>query len=174
MASVEENHNKKKKEMMAKVFECFTENGIQGTGIRAIGEYCGFNHSMIYTYFNDVDELIVQSTEYGMIMVEEDFMARAPEKAEDIERFIDEIPCWTAEKHGKQYRLMYQVYAQPKYREYGKKFFDGINQRYTDYAESCAEKLGISVEILRPMIFVFIRACVHYALLRMNFILGSS
>lgn len=173
MASVEENHNAKKTEMMTKAFECFSENGVQGTGIRALGKYCGFNHSMIYTYFKNLDELIIQSIEHGMIKVEEDVLTKAPKSVEDIERFIDEIPYWTAKKHGKKYRLMYQVYTQPKYREYGKKFFDGINQRYTEYAERSAENLGISVDILRPMIFVFIRACVHYALYEDEFYLNE-
>ena len=52
-----------------------------------------------------------------MSKVEDDFMAKAPTDVEDLWRFIDEIPYWTAKKHGKKYRLMYQVYTHPKYRE---------------------------------------------------------
>ena len=33
---------------------------------------------MIYTYFKDLDDLIIQSTEYCMIQVETDFMVKAP------------------------------------------------------------------------------------------------
>ena len=54
-----------------------------------------------------------------MSKVEDDFMAKAPADVEDLWRFIDEIPYWTAKKHGKKYRLMYQIYTHPKYREYG-------------------------------------------------------
>lgn len=171
MASVEENHKAKKTEIMVKVFDCFAENGVLGTGIRAIGKYCGFNHAMLYTYFKDVDDLIIQSTEYCMSKVEDDFMAKAPKNAEDIERFINEIPYWTAKKHGKKYRLMYQIYTHPKYRKHGQRFFEGVNQRYSDYANSLAEKLGITADVLRPMIFVFVRACVHYALYEDEFYL---
>lgn len=164
MASCEENHETKKTEIMVKCFDCFTENGLYGTGVRALGKYCGFNHAVFYTYFKDLADLIVQSTEYCMSKVEDDFMAKAPKNADDLERFINEIPYWTAEKHGKKYRLMYQVYTHPKYREHGKKFFEGVNRRYTEYANGLAEKLGISADMLRPLIFVFIRACVHFAL----------
>lgn len=100
-------------------------------------------------------------------------MKRAPESAADLERFIDETPYWTAEKHGKKYRLMYQVYAHPKYIEYGKKFFDGVNQRYTEYARILENAIGIPYNVITPLIFVLIRACVHYAMFEDEFYLKS-
>ena len=99
-----------------------------------------------------------------MSKVEDEFMAKAPTAIEDLWRFIDETPYWTAKNHGKKYRLMYQVYTHPKYREYGHKFFKGVDERYTEYAKSLEPKLGIPYEKLTPLIFILIRACVHYAL----------
>ena len=128
---------------------------------------------MIYTYFEDLDDLIIQSTEYCMSKVEQEFMAKAPADVEGLGRFIDEIPYWTAEKHGKKYRLMYQVYTHPKYRQYGQKFFTGVDQRYTEYAKSLETKLGIPYQKLTPLIFILIRACVHYALFEDEFYLKS-
>ena len=64
-----------------------------------------------------------------MSKVEEEFMAKAPSNVSDLWRFIDEIPYWTAETHGKKYRLMYQIYTHPKYRAYGQEFFEGVNLR---------------------------------------------
>lgn len=160
----EEQFFKKKTELMEKCFECFAENGLSSVGIRALAEYCGCNSATLYTYFKDLDDLIVQSTEYCMSKVEDDFMAKAPQNEVELEKFIDEIPYWTAEKHGKKYRLMYQVYTHPKYIEYGKKFFEGVNNRYTEYARSLESKIGIPYEVTTPLIFILIRACVHYAL----------
>ena len=108
-----------------------------------------------------------------MSQVEQDFMAKAPTDAEELWRFIDEIPYWTAEKHGKKYRLMYQVYTNPKYREYGKRFFAGVDKRYTEYARSLEGKLGIPHEKLTPLIFILVRACVHYALFEDEFYLQA-
>lgn len=164
---------RKKNEFMEKSFECFAEKGLHGTGIRALGEYCGCNHTMLYTYFRDLDDLIIQSTEYCMSKVENDFMAKAPVDVPDLWRFIDEIPYWTAEKHGKKYRLMYQVYTHPKYREYGQKFFSGVDKRYTEYAKLLENKIGIPYQKLTPLIFILIRACVHYALFEDEFYLKS-
>ena len=160
----EEQWNAKKVALMETCFDGFAELGLHGTGIRTLAKHCGYSTSMIYTYFEDLDDLIIQSTEYCMGKVEDAFMAKAPTDVKDLERFMDEIPYWTAEKHGKKYRLMYQVYTHPKFRESGKKFFAGIDARYTEYAKSLEPKLGIPFDKLTPLIFMLIRACVHYAL----------
>ncbi|MGM9942189.1 MAG: TetR/AcrR family transcriptional regulator [Bulleidia sp.] len=160
----EEARRIKKIQMMETCFDCYAENGLSSIGIKAVADACGCNVASFYQYFDNLDDLIVQSVEYVMTKVEDDFMAKAPQNLEDLWKFIDEIPYWTAEKHGKKYRLMYQVYTHPKYREYGKKFFEGVDKRYTEYAKSLEPKLGIPYDRLTPLIFILIRACVHYAL----------
>ena len=158
---------------METAFDCYAENGFTSVGIKAIAKACGCSATALYLYFENLDDLIVKSTEYCMSKVEDDFMAKAPTDVEDLWRFIDEIPYWTAKKHGKKYRLMYQIYTHPKYREYGKKFFQSVNERYTEYAKSLEPKLGIPYEKITPLIFILIRACVHYALFEDEFYLQS-
>lgn len=160
----EEQYLQRKTELMEKCFECFAENGLSGVGIRTLGKFCGCNTATFYNYFDDMDDLIVQATGHCMSKIEDDFMAKAPRNLQDLERFIDEIPYWTAQTHGKKYRLMYQVYTHPKYHEHGKEFFEGVNRRYAEYAKSLEDELGILGDVLTPLIFIFIRACVHYAL----------
>ena len=55
----------------------------------------------------------------------------------------------------------------------GKKFFAGVDERYTQYAKSLECKLGIPYQKLTPLIFILIRACVHYALFEDEFYLKS-
>ena len=169
----EEQWSAKKVELMEKCFDCFAKHGLHGTGIRILARECGFNHTKLYTYFKDLDDLIIQSTEHCMSKVEQDFMAKAPTNIEDLWRFIDEIPYWTAQQHGAKYRLMYQVYTHPKYRDYGKAFFAGVDRRYTEYAIALEKNLGIPYQKLTPLIFILIRACVHYALFEDDFYLKS-
>ena len=154
----------KKKEIMQKCFECYCDNGFRNTGIKELGKYCGMTSANLYAYFDNVDDLIVQSTAYCMAKVEDEFMALAPENPRDILRFIDEVPYWTAEHHGKKYRLMYQVYTHPKYVEHGKRFVNGVSERYTEYARELSPRLGVPVDILSGFIFIFVRAAVHFAL----------
>ena len=169
----EEARRAKEIEIMETCFDSYAENGFTSVGVKAIAKACGCSSASLYQYFDNLDDLIVKSTEYCMSKVEDEFMAKAPAGAEDLWRFIDEIPYWTAKTHGKKYRLMYQVYTQPKYIEYGKKFFEGINERYTQYAKSLEAKLGIPYEKITPLIFVFVRASVHYAMFEDEYYLKS-
>ena len=168
-----EYREEKKKEIMMKCFECYCDNGLRDTGIKGLGKYCGMTSANLYGYFDNVDDLITQSTEYCMAKVEDDFMELAPKSPEDILRFIEEIPYWTAQKHGKKYRLMYQVYTHPKYIEHGKKFVEGVSRRYTEYAQRLSPVLGIREDILTGFIFLFVRASVHYALFEDKYYLES-
>ena len=169
----EYSREQKKISIMEKCFECYAENGLTGTGIKMLAKACGCTPGNLYLYFKNLDELIIESTAYCMSKVEDDFMAKAPTDAKDVMRFIEEIPYWTAKKHGKKYRLMYQVYTHPKYIEYGKKFFEGVNERYTEYAKRLEPKIGIPYTVTTPLIFIFIRACVHYAMFEDEYYLKS-
>ena len=160
----EEARRTKQIEIMEACFDCYAENGLFAVGVKAVAEACGCNVASLYQYFDNLDDLIVKSTVYCMSRVEDEFMAKAPTDAETLVQFIDEIPYWTAEHHGKKYRLMYQVYTHPKYREYGRQFFEGVNRRYAEYARRLEGQLGIPWQKLTPLIFILIRACVHYAL----------
>mgnify|MGYP002580272946 CR=1 FL=1 len=173
MRATEEQHNARKREMMEKCFECYAENGLTGTGIKALAAACGCTTGNLYSYFSSVDELIIESTAYCMEKVEDDFMEMAPTDPKDVVRFVKEVPYWTAKKHGKKYRLMYQVYTHPKYIEHGKRFFAGVTERYSAYARQMEPHLGIPCEVLTPLIFIFVRAAVHYALFEDEYYLKS-
>ena len=168
-----EYREEKKREIMEKCYECYCDNGLRDTGIKELGRYCGMTSANLYSYFPCVDDIIVKSTAHCMAQVEQEFMAKAPENIEELYRFIEEVPYWAAEKYGKKYRLMYQVYTHPKYIEHGKKFFEGVNERYTEYAQRLSPKLGISVEELSGFIFLFVRATVHYAMFEDEFYLKT-
>ena len=173
MRTTEQQHNERKREIMEKCFACYAENGLTGTGIKALAAACGCTTGNLYSYFNSVDELILESTAYCMAKVEDDFMKKAPTDPRDAMRFIEEIPYWTAREHGKKYRLMYQIYTHPKYIEYGKRFFEGVNERYTAYAKQLEPKIGIPYTTITPLIFIFVRASVHYALFEDEYYLKS-
>lgn len=169
----EQEHTHKKEEIMKACFDCYAKYGLNNVGIKKLGEYCNIASGSLYTYFDNLDDLIVQSTEYCMSKVEDEFMEKAPTSPSDIERFIDEIPYWTAKEHGEKYRLMYQVYTNPKYISYGKKFFEGVNERYTSYAKLLESKINMPYKTILSFIFILIRACVHYAMFEDEFYLKT-
>lgn len=168
-----EVHQKKKEEFMRKCYDCYAEYGLGNVGIQTLANACGTSKGYLYTYFDNLDHLIVESTDFCMSKVEDEFMAKAPSNADEIMKFVDEIPYWTAKMHGKKYRLMYQVYTNPKYIEYGKIFFEGVNRRYTEYAKLLEPKLGIPYQAILSFTFILIRASVHYALFEDEYYLAA-
>lgn len=169
----EEAFSEKKARIMCACVDCYAENGLHGTGLSAVAAAAGVSKAALYTYFEDADDLLTQSTAYVLSRVEDEFMQKAPQNPSDIVRFIDEVPYWNAERHGKKYRLMYQVFTHPKYIEHGKRFFAGVNERYTQYARELAPKLGMPHSVITPLIFIFVRACVHYALFEDDYYLRA-
>lgn len=145
-------------------FEVFCKNGLESTSLKMLAQACGVTNGTLLYYFETKDNIIIEATAHCMAKVEDDFMARAPRSFEDIERFLREMPYITAKLHGEKYRFMYQVYASPRYREHGIEFFRGVSVRYHQYAVLLSGKLGMPVDYIQGMIYVFVRACVHYAL----------
>ena len=89
MRATEEQHNARKCEMMEKCFECYAENGLTGTGIKALAAACGCTTGNLYSYFNSVDELIIESTAYCMEKVEDEIEILSIDDEDDGEE--DEI-----------------------------------------------------------------------------------
>lgn len=151
-------------EFLETCFDTFCENGLENTSMQMLSEACGVTNAALVYYFGTKDNIVIESTSHCMAKVEDDFMAKAPTSFEDIERFLREMPYLTAKLHGAKYRFMYQVYASPKYREQGKEFFQGVNVRYHNYAQLLSGKLGMPVDFIQGMIYLFVRSCVHYAM----------
>ena len=98
MKTTEQQHNERKRELMEKCFECYAENGLTGTGIKALADACGCTKANLYSYFKNLDELIIESTAYCMEKVEDDFMEMAPTDPEDVVRYkrqvLDSKKAW--------------------------------------------------------------------------------
>lgn len=116
MKTTEQQHNERKRELMEKCFECYAENGLTGTGIKALADACGCTKANLYSYFKNLDELIVESTAYCMEKVEDDFMEMAPTDPEDVVRFVKEVPYWTAKSTEKISPDVSDIYAPEVYR----------------------------------------------------------
>ena len=61
----------------------------------------------------------------------------------------------------------------PQIERIRQKFFKGVDERYTEYAKSLEPKPVIPHEKITPLIFILIRACVHYALFEGEFYMKS-
>lgn len=146
-------------------FDTFCEYGLENTTLLMLSKACNLTNATLLYYFGSKENIIIEATAHCMAKVEDDFMAQVPTSFGDIERFPREKPYITAELHGAKYRFMYQMYASPRFWEYGKVlFFKGLDVCYRKYAQLLSGKLGLPVDLIKGMTYTFVRACVHYAL----------
>ena len=64
-----------RKSRLWSVLDCYAENGFTSVGVKTIAKACDCSVATLYQYFDNLDDLIVKSTEYCMSKVEDDFMA---------------------------------------------------------------------------------------------------
>lgn len=62
---------------MEQCYECYADKGFYGTGIKALAKYCDCTSANLYAYFENVDDLIIQSTGHCMSKVEDDIYLKS-------------------------------------------------------------------------------------------------
>ena len=67
----EEARRNKQIEIMENCFDCYAENGLTAVGVKAIAKACDCNVASLYQYFDNLDDIIIKSTEYCMSKVED-------------------------------------------------------------------------------------------------------
>lgn len=86
-----------------------------------------------------------------MEKVEDDFMEMAPTDPKDVVRFVREVPYWTAKSTEKISADVSDLYSSEVYRA-RQEVFEGVNERYTEYAKRLEPKIGIPYTIITPLI----------------------
>ncbi|MGN0573628.1 MAG: TetR/AcrR family transcriptional regulator, partial [Acutalibacteraceae bacterium] len=63
MRTVNEKARRNKQiEIMENCFDCYADNGFASVGVKAISDACGCSVASLYQYFDNLDDLIIQST----------------------------------------------------------------------------------------------------------------
>lgn len=160
----EAKKKQKKIEIMEKSFARYCETGLRDTGIKDLAEACGMTAPNFYSYFDSLDQLIIEATEHCMIKIENEIMVSAPKSKEDIFPFIDKMFDLKRDFHPAEYRFMYQVFTTPRFHEFGKTFRVRQFERYRSYAEMLEPSLGVSWYMILQWILSLEQAINQFAL----------
>lgn len=159
-----ENKQRKKVEIMEKCFARFCETGLRDTGIKDLAKACGMTAPNFYSYFDNLDQLIVECTAHCIRKIEDEFYENAPKSKEDIFPYIEKMIDPDNNSHAKEYRFMHQVYTSPAFLEYGKKYKSEQYARFRKEAEELAPVLNVSWYLILSWIICFEETLVEYAL----------
>lgn len=157
----------RRKECIDSCFRAFVENGLENTGVQLLSKYCGFKtNQALYHYFNCKDQVVIECVDAALRTMEAEFMKKAPTSRADLLSYLQKFPKWAADNYENEFRLVYQVYTSPRYKEEGQKFFRGVPQRYDEYAHMVAKNLDVDFEMIRPMFYLYTTTMLHYILFR--------
>ncbi len=144
-------------------FDTFCENGLENTSLKMLADACGVTNGSLLYYFESKDNLVIEATAHCMAKVENDFMAQAPPVLR-----TSNVSCGNALSHRKAPRGKIPLYVsgvcKPKVPGIRQGIFKGVNIRYHNYAELLSGKLGMPADFIQGMTYLFVRACVHFAL----------
>ena len=140
---------------MKQCFECIVEYGIEKVSIRAFSEATGMTASSLYYWFKDKNEIVLDSTEYGIKVIADVFFEHAMDR---ISRF-DEI-SQGFQKLARQYqsylKTVCQIVASPQYGDKITQLSKNIAILYETYAKKMVSQLDLSYSNARTIVDLFI------------------
>ena len=106
----EEQHRERKNEIMKKCFDCLSENGLAETSVRKLAKAAGISAGNIYTYFDSVDDLIIETTNYCAQLIDDDFLKILPNNFENLKEELLNVDYSKLKRNSKRYRFVMNVY----------------------------------------------------------------
>lgn len=154
-----ERENVQKDAVLKKCFECLVETGIEGASINNFSSATGMASSSLYYWFEDKDEILLDSTEYGLKKVLEKLFDYAEKHIDNIEELCEGFPK-LIEKQSAALRFVLQVAASPKYGDRVVGISDTMLDLYDNYAKKLSEQLSMPFEKIRLLVDLVVSAVV--------------
>lgn len=154
----------KKDAVMEACFRCYCQNGLSGTGMKALGKACGMSAGNLYTYFGSLDDLIVESTAFCMMQVEDKLRAYPISTLKGLSRFLQRLPRVMSQEYGDEFRLMLQVYGHPRFREAARAYGKESNAKNQLYFQQLSRQLSVPEEELTKVMMLAQEIALKYVL----------
>ena len=123
-------------------------------------------------YFDNLDDIIIQSTEYCMSKVEDEFMAKAPPMWRTYGGLLTRSPTGR-QKTRQEIQTYVSGLHSPEIQRVWQEILCGCRWTIYRIRKEFRAKAGDPSRKITPLIFILIRACVHYALFEDEFYMKS-
>ena len=144
-------------------FEYLTANGLENISMRELCKGIGLSIGSVYYWFDNKENLIADTAEYGLMMVSDDIFESVFNNVNDFEEVLE--GCFSKIDHRKQeLRVIYQLACSSDYGAAIRKFTAEFDDVYNEYSAKLADNLGYDAEYVRPLCFMFVSAVLDYAI----------
>lgn len=142
-------------------FHYLVKHGLENITIRELCKGTGIAQGSIYYWFSGKNELICESTEYGLKKVVDEIFSFVFKNMNNLRKFFDDFLSEIG-KYKNELRFIYQMAASPVY---GKKMRDrgkALDFIYDKYAKKLAAILKCKPQELQPLVYLFISSYLDY------------
>lgn len=143
--------------------ECLAEKGLENVSTRDFSDVTGMTASSLYYWFKNKDEIVIETTKYGLGLVVSDLLDYAAKNLMDVtlnyEIFLEFIS-----KYSSILRVVLQVACSPQYGDRVKSYVNDISSLYSIATEKIAKNLNVTCDGLRPIVDFYVSAIVDYTI----------
>lgn len=148
-------------EIMDKCFAYLVRKGLDKASIKNLCQETGISSGSIYYWFKDKDEVILETSEYGLNMIAERLYSYAYTHIQNIKEVINGFP-YELMKYKNELRFIYQVTMSNQYGDKMRLAADKLNLIYDAFSIKLAEKLNCTYEQCQPFVYLFISTVLDY------------
>lgn len=149
------------KEILDKCFEYLVNKGLEQATVKNLCEETGISSGSIYYWFKDRNEMILDSTKYGLSKVIDEMFGYVLLSSDDLVFLLNKFSEQVM-KFKKELRFIYQVVMSEQYGDEMRKMSEVLKTNYDLYGKKISKKMNIPYEKLKPYVYMFISAILNY------------
>lgn len=143
-------------------FDYLTKSGLENISMRDLCNGIGISIGSVYYWFENKEQLIVETAEYGLLKVSDDIFSHVLTALDDIHSSF-EICMDKIEEHRDSLRYIYQLACSPVYSKLLRNMCSNLEPIYHEYAVKLSKELDMSVERALPLVYLFVSAVLDFA-----------
>ena len=155
---------KMREEILSNAFAYLTETGLEQVNVRNLGKCLrGGSFSTLYTYFDDKDDCLIESTRYGLHMVSDFLFSYARKHFKNLDvmfhGLLNEVDKWKP-----ALRFIYQMAASPVYGAKIRAMDEDAVIVYAKEIQKLADIAGCGAKEITPVIYNIIAVILGYVI----------
>ena len=151
----------RRKEVINICVDHFIEQGLFETSTRSLSKALKLQSGGLYNYFSSKDEAVIACAEQAAIRLEETLILPALRDMVDPDLMMKRLRS-RADEMAPTMKFLVSVCSSKRYKEEMKPVLDRLVERYEQYTERAAEKLGCTKDEAEPYMYLTITAVSNY------------
>ena len=147
--------------VLSSCFNCLVDMGLEHSTMRALVKATGMTSSSLYYRFKDKNQIVLESSYYGLRNITQNLFLVAVNNLDDFESLFD-VFFVESEKYKPAIKLIYQVANSPVYGDQLRELSKQLVPMYKKITVLLAEKLNCATESLEPFVDLFISSIREY------------